>query len=115
MTLMTRRAFGKTVAATFGATLIANSAFAAGHSKKHAVVIKGFAFSPASLTIGVGDTVEFTNEDGAPHTATADEGAFDTGTLGKGDTNAVEFTEAGNFKYTCGFHPNMKAEIIVEA
>lgn len=115
MTLMTRRAFGKTVAATFGATLIANSALAAGHATKHAVAIKGFKFSPASLTINVGDTVVFTNEDGAPHTATADNGAFDTGRMGKGESKSVEFTEAGSFEYSCGVHPNMKAAITVES
>ena len=113
MTTLTRRAFGKTVAATFGVTLIANNALADGHAKKHTVAIKGFKFSPATLTIKVGDSVVFTNEDGAPHTATADNGAFDTGRLGKGESKSVKFTEAGNFTYFCGVHPAMKAEIIV--
>lgn len=115
MTLMTRRTFGKTVAATLGAALIAKSALAAGHATKHAVAIKGFKFSPASLAIKVGDTVVFTNEDGAPHAATADNGAFDTGRMGKGESQSIVFTEAGNIEYFCSVHPNMKASITVES
>ena len=37
------------------------------------VTMKGFAFDPATLTVNVGDTVTWTNQDTAPHNATADD------------------------------------------
>ena len=88
-----------------GFAVIAMPAWAA----EHTVTIKNFAFEPAALSVAVGDTVTFTNEDGAPHTATG--AAFDTGTLSKGKSGTVEITEAGEFAYKCNFHPSMKGSI----
>jgi plastocyanin len=76
---------------------------------EHAVTIKGFAFMPASLEVAVGDTVVFTNEDGAPHTATG--GGFDTGTLKSGETGTVTISAAGEIDYKCNFHSSMKGKI----
>jgi plastocyanin len=80
----------------------------------HTVTIKNFAFSPASLDISAGDNVTFVNEDGAPHTATANDGSFDTGRLSSGQSATVTFNSAGEFAYFCQFHPNMKATIVVQ-
>ncbi|MCK0096999.1 cupredoxin family copper-binding protein [Yoonia sp. F2084L] len=80
----------------------------------HVVTIKGFAFEPAVLTIAAGDSVTFVNEDGAPHTATANNGAFDTGNLGRGDQSKLTFSAAGTFDYFCSVHPNMTAQIVVQ-
>jgi len=77
----------------------------------HQVEIKGFKFSPASLQVAVGDTVMFTNKDGAPHTATATDGSFDTGTVKKNKTGSITITAAGAHAYKCRFHPNMKGTI----
>lgn len=49
------------------------------------------------------DTVTFTNS--AAHTATADEGGFDTGRLNKGDSGEITFATAGEFANHCEFHP----------
>ena len=81
----------------------------------HAVSIAGSAFSPPSLTVTVGDTVTWTNSDQIPHTATADGGSFDTGTLDQGASNTVTFNTAGTFPYHCTIHPQMTATITVEA
>lgn len=78
------------------------------------VDIQNFAFGPATLTVSVGDTVTWTNNDTVPHTATASGGAFDSGTIGAGDTFTFTFTEAGSFDYVCNFHPNMMATIVVQ-
>jgi plastocyanin len=94
-------------AAVFAAVLAAGPAFAA----EHQVAIKGFKFLPAELTVAVGDTVVFTNEDGAPHTATADDGSFDTGRLAKGESAIVTIGAAGTFSYICALHPAMKGSI----
>jgi len=79
----------------------------------HEVTIKGFAFEPTSLSITAGDSVVFTNEDNAPHTATADNGSFNTGRLDRGQSTTVTFSGARSFSYFCEFHPNMKASIDV--
>lgn len=83
------------------------SAFAADHK----VEIKSFKFEPATLEVAVGDTVTFVNRDGAPHTGTAIDGSFDTGTLGKDDSGTITISSAGTFDYKCGFHPAMKGVI----
>jgi plastocyanin len=79
----------------------------------HAVSIEGFAFSPGSLTVSVGDTVTWTNGDGANHTATADDGSFDTGTIASRASKSATFSTAGTFGYHCSIHRSMTATIVV--
>jgi plastocyanin len=105
---MNRRIFLSAIAVVAG--LAAAPAFAA----DHAVEIKGMKFSVKSLNVAVGDTVTFTNTDGAPHTATANDGSFDTGRLNKGQSATVTITAAGVFAYFCAVHPSMKAEIVAQ-
>jgi plastocyanin len=79
------------------------------------VTIKNFAFNPASTTVHVGDTITWTNQDSAPHSATASDGSFDTGILQKGKSGSHTFTKAGSFAYICSVHPSMKATVTVAA
>lgn len=108
--MITRRSIIKAALAFPALLLTSRFAFAA---TTHEVAIKGFAFDAADLSINVGDTVNFTNLDGAPHTATADNGSFDTKRLKKGASAAVTFSAAGEFTYFCKFHRKMKAVIRV--
>ncbi len=78
------------------------------------VTITDFAFSPATLTVAVGDTVTWTNQDTAAHTVTADDGTFDSGRLATGETFTETFDTAGTYAYHCTMHPGMVAEIVVE-
>jgi plastocyanin len=78
-----------------------------------AVTIAGFAFSPAALTIEAGTTVTWTNQDSATHTATADDGSFDTGNIAQGQSVSITFDTPGTFTYHCSIHPNMVASITV--
>ncbi|AEQ50976.1 plastocyanin/azurin family copper-binding protein [Pelagibacterium halotolerans] len=80
----------------------------------HAVDIQGMAFSVPVLEVAVGDTVTFTNLDGAPHTATATDGSFDTGRLTQGQSATITITEAGTFDYFCVVHPSMTASITAQ-
>ena len=80
----------------------------------HKVKIVNFEFSPTSLEIGVGDIVEFTNLDAVKHSAVADDDVFDTGLLAKDESKQITFSEAGEFGYYCGPHPDMRAAIIVK-
>lgn len=83
------------------------------------VAIRAFLYKPASFTVTAGTTVTFTNEDDAPHTATSGPapdaaGVFDTGTLKKGRSKAVELSKRGTFAYYCAIHPFMKATVTVK-
>lgn len=72
------------------------------------------SFALESLTISVGDSVRWTNNDDAPHTATHVDGDWDTGTLNQGESATLEFTEPGTFEYFCAIHPQMTATLTVE-
>jgi plastocyanin len=79
----------------------------------YVVHIKDFKYAPAPLTIHVGDTVRFINDDDEPHTVTATDKSFDSEAL---DTNGAwthTFTKPGTFSYFCELHPYMKATVIV--
>lgn len=78
------------------------------------VSIQNFAFSPATLHVKVGDKVTWTNKDSVGHSATADDGSFDTGVLAQGKSGSVTFKRAGTYTYHCSIHPNMKGTIVVE-
>lgn len=80
----------------------------------HAVAISGFAFAPETVTVSVGDTVTWSNSDAANHTATADDGSFDTGTISSGSTKSVTFSAAGTFAYHCTIHASMTATVVVQ-
>jgi plastocyanin len=72
-----------------------------------------FAFEPAKVTIQVGGKVTWKNQGQAPHTATADDDSFDTGTVDAGKLAAETFKQAGRFSYICTIHPDMKGTIEV--
>jgi plastocyanin len=77
----------------------------------HSIEIGDGFFSPATLTVAVGDTVTWTNVDDSPHTVSA--GTFDSGNLDEGQTFSFTFTEAGTFDYVCSYHDEMTASITV--
>ncbi|NUS65193.1 MAG: cupredoxin family copper-binding protein, partial [Saccharothrix sp.] len=79
------------------------------------VTISGYAYSPATLSVSVGDTVTWTNQDTAPHNVVVTSGPekFTSPTLQKGQSFAFTFTKAGSYQYYCSLHPDMKASITV--
>jgi len=79
-----------------------------------AVSIQNFAFNPATLTVPVGTTVTWTNNDSTAHTVTADDGSFKSGNVDPGATFSFTFSTAGTFNYHCEIHPNMTASITVQ-
>jgi len=84
------------------------------HAAASASVTMGdFFFSPASVTVAVGDTVSWRNTGEAPHNATADDGSFSTPDLNKGQSASHTFSQAGTFSYICTIHPNMKGTVRV--
>jgi plastocyanin len=73
----------------------------------------GRAFNPATLEIAVGDTVTWINDDDTEHTATAFDGAFDSGELAEGESFSFIFDTPGEFEYRCLFHSEMQGAIVV--
>ena len=76
------------------------------------VAMKNMKFSPATIEIKKGDTVEWKNDDITPHTATS--ATFDSGSIASDATWRHTFTQAGSFPFTCTFHPEMKGTVVVK-
>ena len=79
------------------------------------VAIVDDAFSPPAVTVNVGDSVVWTNAGESPHTATANDGSFNSGRLDPGATFAHTFTTPGTFSYRCEFHSDMVGQVVVQA
>lgn len=79
------------------------------------IEIADFAFS-GDFDLVPGETVQVVNNDGVPHTFTADDGSFDTGTIDPGDsvTFTVPGTE-GSIDVFCSIHPSMTARLEIGA
>jgi LPXTG-motif cell wall-anchored protein len=78
------------------------------------VAIADFSFAPTTITINQGDTVTWTNNGPTPHSATADNGSFDTGIFPAGQSRTQTFNEAGSFSYFCTPHPQMRGTVVVQ-
>jgi len=77
------------------------------------VEIVEFTYDPDPVTVQTGGKVIWQNEDTAPHTATADDGSFDTGTLERGKLKSETFKQAGTYPYFCEIHPTMTGTVEV--
>lgn len=77
------------------------------------VEIEDFNFIPGRLHINPGDAVEWTNRDGVVHSATSDEGIWDSGLLARDEVYTFTFTIEGIYPYHCSPHPWMVDTIVV--
>jgi plastocyanin len=92
----------------------AAAAPAAKASKRVAVAIKDFDYTPKKLSVAKGATVTWTNADPANHTVTFDAGAMKSlGNQRQGSKRSMRFAAAGTFAYHCDFHPNMHGTVVV--
>lgn len=78
-----------------------------------AVSIANFAFDPASVTVKVGDTVTWTNNDSTTHTITGD-GGLNSGDVAPGSTYSKTFDKAGTYSYHCSIHKTMTGTVVVQ-
>lgn len=80
------------------------------------VFIRQFTYVPASVHLHAGQSVAWVNceSDGTPHTATSDDGSFNSGLLNAGGVFVHSFPAAGTTPYHCDLHPFMKAAVIVD-
>jgi plastocyanin len=92
---------------------------AAGHgsslaeSRTAPIEAKDIGFKPPRLTVHVGDTVTWRNDDFVAHTATSKEAGFDV-ELAPGKEGAATVSKPGTFAYICRYHPNMRGTLVVE-
>lgn len=77
------------------------------------VHIKDYTFAPNVGNAHVGDTVTFVNDDGETHTATANDGAFDSHGLAEKGRFSHTFTKPGTYNYHCTIHTQMAGTIVV--
>ena len=79
------------------------------------VVIKNFAFGPATMVAAPGTQITVVNQDKAPHTMTAVNKAFDTGTIAGGQRGVLTAPSTpGTYPYVCTIHPSMTGTLIVK-
>ena len=81
------------------------------------VNITGLAFSPRNVTIQVGDTVTWVNNNQGAHNVVANNGSFRSGEPEDQFTFSHTFTTAGSFGYHCQPHQalGMTGTVTVEA
>jgi plastocyanin len=110
---MSRRLLSALLVLPFLAVLAPAPAVAA----TQAVTMAQYAFAPAAITVHVGDTVTWTNQDQAPHdvTTTSAPVALHSPTLSTGQSWTYTFGQAGTYAYICSIHPDMKAQVTVLA
>jgi plastocyanin len=95
-----------------GSTRAAHNAGSAGG--RQAVDISNFKFVPATIAVKSGARVTIANRDTTTHTATADNGSFDTGNIDPGASKAVTISKGGRFAYHCSIHPFMHGVIVAQ-
>jgi plastocyanin len=75
--------------------------------------IDNFMFKPDTITVPIGTTVAWQNDDEIPHTVTSVDGTFHSTALDTKDKFSFTFDKAGTFEYFCRLHPYMKGKIVV--
>ena len=71
----------------------------------HTVAVDSMRFSPATLTVNLGDSIVWVNKDILPHTATTLKPGFDSKVIQPGKSWRYTVRKKGEFAYTCSFHP----------
>ena len=79
----------------------------------YTVTIENMQFSPAALTVRRCDRIVWVNKDLFPHTATAKDKTFDSGSIAANGSWTFNADKVGDYPYTCTFHPTMHGEIHV--
>lgn len=79
------------------------------------VKIDNFVFGPQTLTVSVGTTVTWVNQDDIPHTVVADDKTFRSPVMDSDERFSFTFTKPGEFDYFCSLHPHMVGKVIVRA
>ena len=104
---------GKTIVSIVGgASLLASVAAA----EEVVISQKGKAFSEKKVSLKVGDSISFVNDDDITHNVYSRSKGhkFDIGAQRPGTSVSHEFTAPGKVKVRCAIHPRMKLTVNVE-
>jgi plastocyanin len=93
---------------------ISPAPFAAPRPQTHTVIIENVQYNPVHLTVHRGDQVVWVNKDLFPHTVTATDKTFDSGSIEVSHSWTFQARKPGEFTYSCTFHPTMKGAIEVQ-
>jgi plastocyanin len=85
------------------APLVARSTVSVAQSGPTVTIVDN-AYQPREVEVSPGTTVVWEQVGELPHTVTADDGSFDSGEMGQGDTYSRDFPQSGTFPYYCRFH-----------
>ncbi len=105
------------VALAFGLSRRAQAKPTASQEKsgQYQVKIDNFSFAPASLTVPVGATVTWINQDDVPHkVVSSDDKGIKSPVLDTDQKFTFTFTQAGTYAYFCSIHPKMTGKVIVQ-
>jgi plastocyanin len=78
------------------------------------VKIDNFSFGPQTVTVPVGATVIWTNNDDIPHTVVSTDGVFKSKVRDTDEKFSYTFTKAGTYSYYCSVHPKMTGKVVVQ-
>ncbi len=76
------------------------------------VSITEFSFKPERIAVAAGDTITWINRDIVPHTVSATNGRFHSGTIAAGARWTRVLSAADTGAYLCRFHPTMRAALV---
>ncbi|WP_229390311.1 cupredoxin family copper-binding protein [Methanosarcina sp. DH2] len=76
------------------------------------IEIRDYKYIPQNLTVKVGQTVRWTNNDTVLHDVVGS--SIESEYLQKGETFTYTFEEVGTYQYICTLHPWMEGEVIAE-
>ena len=78
------------------------------------VAVRDFEFDAGQVSVAPGGEVTWTNNGDAPHTATFDDEALDTGTIDPGGEGSLTAPlDPGSYSYRCTIHPARMRGVLV--
>jgi amicyanin len=84
-------------------------------SDKYQIKIDNFSFGPSTLTVPVGATVTWSNQDDVPHNVVSTDGKdIKSPVLDTDQKFTHTFAQAGTYAYYCAIHPKMTGKVIVQ-
>ena len=101
--------------AGLGAALVLGAVASSGAQAQsgNGVAVQAFVYDAAEVTVSVGSTVTWTNNDPVAHTVTDVNQAWDSGPFESGVTFSKTFSEPGTYEYYCIPHPMMIGKVTV--
>jgi amicyanin len=78
------------------------------------VHISNFTFNAPTVTVPLGSTVTWVNDDDIPHTVVATNRSFKSKPLDTDDRFSFTFTTPGSYDYFCSLHPHMTGKVVVK-